>query len=94
MAAASTSRLDAQFSVRDASSVSGNTASGDGGGIGGDGNSTHTYLGGTSSVSGNTATRGGGIYSSGEVTVSGAPTISGNIPDNCYPPGTVTGCIN
>lgn len=29
-----------------------------------------------------------------EVTLSGAATISGNIPDNCYPPGTIAGCIN
>ena len=46
------------------------------------------------SVSGNHAQAGGGIYilSGGPFTVTGATAITGNAPDNCYPPGLIPGC--
>jgi hypothetical protein len=43
-------------------------------------------------VSNNTANEGGGIYdANGEVTLANS-TISGNTPDNCFPPESVAGC--
>jgi hypothetical protein len=45
-----------------------------------------------STITGNTAGAGGGIYlDSGTVTLQDS-TVSGNVPDNCAPPGSVTGC--
>ncbi len=53
----------------------------------------------TSAITGNTTGGvGGGVYkvvaSYGLVTIEDAGTISDNVPDNCYPPGTITGCTN
>lgn len=47
-----------------------------------------------SSVTGNTAnTSGGGIYQTGgPVTLLHTP-VTGNTPDNCYPAGSVSGCV-
>jgi predicted outer membrane repeat protein len=66
------------------SSVSNNTARYDGGGI--YNNGTVTLNG--SGVSKNTAgTRGGGIYNNGgTVTQNGGTSVSGNMPDDIYPP--------
>ena len=37
---------------------------------------------------------GGGIHlAGGQVVVNGASTITGNAPDNCYPTGSVSGCV-
>ena len=71
--------------------VSRNTASQFGGGlaIGGQADITNSW------VKDNTAaTDGGGIYaySRGSVTLTGSSSITGNLPDNCAPPGTITGC--
>ena len=98
------------------STVSGNSASGFGGGLGNAPDSTATITG--SSVSGNsaggpgggvvnfgrlamtgsrvldnTAAAGGGIANQegGTVTLTGT-RVAGNTPDNCEPPGTITGC--
>jgi hypothetical protein len=76
---------DSVVSMTDMSSISGNVATGDGGGI----YSLHSgvSLGGTSSIRDNTATSGGGIYHViGSLTVSGAAAITGNTPDDYYPP--------
>ncbi len=42
----------------------------------------------------NTASSGGGIYAGlpGSVTLAGSSSVTGNTPDNCAPPGTITGC--
>jgi hypothetical protein len=43
-------------------------------------------------VTGNTAAHGGGIFNSdGTVTLS-ATAITGNTPDNCEPPNSISGC--
>ncbi len=61
--------------------ISGNTATGDGGGIWSGVSLTMTQ----STVTGNTATgHGGGIFNRGSFTSSGS-TIAGNTPDNTYP---------
>jgi hypothetical protein len=51
-----------------------------------------------STVNANTATgttaAGGGIFNvSGTVTLT-ATTVKGNIPNNCSPPGSVSGCTD
>lgn len=72
------------------STVSGNSAGGLGGGIFTRGISVALT---DSTVSNNTAgIDGGGIYvSTGTVTLQNT-TITGNVPDNCAPPGSVSGC--
>jgi hypothetical protein len=45
-------------------------------------------------VSMNVATEGGGIFNAAGGTVTLASTlVSGNTPDNCEPPGSISGCI-
>lgn len=71
--------------------VSRNTASQFGGGlaIGGHADLTNSW------IHHNTATTdGGGIYagSPSSVTLARSSSITGNSPDNCAPPGTITGC--
>ena len=81
------------------STVNNNTAGGDGGGIangiplpgpmpllGGAVNLNH------SQVTGNHAAHGGGIFNNGGTVTLSATTITGNTPDNCEPPGSITGC--
>ncbi len=82
------------------SRVNHNRAGGDGGGI-----ANGVPLGGPmpliggpvtlnhSQVKGNTAAHGGGIFNSGGTVTLAATSITGNNPDNCEPPGTITGCI-
>jgi hypothetical protein len=71
------------------SSVTGNSTSGSGGGIANQGDLTMTG----SRVLHNTAAVGGGIANlGGTVTLTGT-RVAGNIPDNCEPPGTITGCV-
>jgi predicted outer membrane repeat protein len=71
-------------------SVSGNTAGGDGGGIYAPGEADFTGT----PITGNSAAAGGGIWAQGPSAVvtllSSAATV--NRPDNCAPPGAVTGC--
>jgi hypothetical protein len=49
-----------------------------------------------STVRGNTARFGGGVYifGGGPFTLTGTSAITNNDPDNCYPPGSITGCTN
>jgi hypothetical protein len=81
--------------LNDSSSIRHNTAGWSGGGIynlGGDA----VTLNDTSSISANTAgIDGGGIDNSqwaGPVTLTGSSSITGNIPNNCAPPGSIAGC--
>jgi hypothetical protein len=81
------------------SSVNNNRAGGDGGGIangiplpgpmplpGGAVNLNH------SEVTGNRAAHGGGIFNNGGTVTLSRTTITSNTPNNCEPPGTITGC--
>jgi nitrous oxidase accessory protein NosD len=62
-----------------------------GGGIFNNGG-TVTLTGG-STINGNTASSGGGIDNGGgTVTLTGGSRVTGNKPDNCAPPGSVSGC--
>jgi hypothetical protein len=45
-----------------------------------------------SQVTGNTAAHGGGIFNSGGTVTLAATSVTGNNPDNCEPPGTISGC--
>lgn len=69
--------------------VAGNSADSDGGGIYNRGHATLT----DSRVSDNSAlSDGGGIYlASGAITLQNS-AITGNAPDNCAPPGSISGC--
>lgn len=82
-----------QMRFNGASSISSNSATNGGGIFLRGGGATFT---GTSSINSNTATTGGGVYLtySASLSLQDASTISGNIPDNCYPAGTVTGCAD
>jgi hypothetical protein len=77
------------------SQVSNNTAGGNGGGIA---NGISPMLTGGaltlnhSQVTGNTAAHGGGIFNSGGTVTLAATSVTGNNPDNCEPPGTISGC--
>ncbi|MER7468999.1 hypothetical protein [Streptomyces sp. NPDC097981] len=80
----------------DHSTVSGNTAGQDGGGIFNDGGGTTALT--SSTVVRNTANggpvSGGGIFNaSGTVTLDGS-RVRNNIPDNCAPENTISGCTN
>ena len=85
------------------SQVTGNSASGIGGGILEDGVNPDDSLGPPggplslqlTQVTGNSAADGGGIFASGgsAVTLSLSPVLS-NVPDNCSPPGIISGCSN
>ena len=85
------------------SQVTGNSASGLGGGILEDGVNPDDTLGQPggpltlqhTQVTGNAAAEGGGIFAShgSPVTLNLSP-ILGNTPDNCYPPGIIPGCNN
>ena len=81
------------------SRVNNNRAGGDGGGIangvplgcpipllGGPVTLNH------SQVAGKTAAAGGGIFNFGGTVTLSASSVTGNNPDNCEPPGTITGC--
>ena len=46
-----------------------------------------------SQVTGNTAAHGGGIFNSGGTVVLSATAVFGNNPDNCFPTGSIAGCI-
>jgi len=77
------------------SQVNNNTAGGNGGGIA---NGISPMLTGGaltlnhSQVTGNTAAHGGGIFNSGGTVTLAATSVTGNNPDNCEPPGTISGC--
>jgi len=77
------------------SRISNNTAGGNGGGIA---NGISPMLTGGaltlnhSQVTGNTAAHGGGIFNSGGMVTLAATSVTGNNPDNCEPPGTISGC--
>jgi hypothetical protein len=85
------------------SQVAGNSASGAGGGILEDGVNSDDGLGlpggplslQLTQVTGNSAAQGGGIFASSgsPVTLYLSPVVS-NQPGNCFPPGTVPGCID
>ena len=45
-----------------------------------------------SKVTGNTAAHGGGIFNNGGTVTLAKTSVAGNNPDNCEPPGTITGC--
>ena len=82
------------------SQVSNNRAGGDGGGI-----ANGVPLGGPmpliggpvtlnhSQVTGNTAVHGGGIFNFGGTVTLAKTSVTGNNPDNCEPPGSITGCV-
>jgi hypothetical protein len=83
------------------SRVSGNSATGLGGGILEDGVDMHDNLGQPgaplalqlSQVTGNSAGEGGGIFAStGSPVTLSLSQVLGNNPDNCEPPGTIAGC--
>jgi len=85
------------------SQISGNSASGLGGGVLEDGVNADDTLGQPggpltlqqTQVTGNAATEGGGIFAStaSPVTLK-LSLLRSNTPDNCYPPGTIPGCSN
>jgi predicted outer membrane repeat protein len=84
-------------SVFDLSAVvlAGNAATGDGGGLDSDGAPDFSFVGLTgTTVMGNRAAAGGGIYDGPGAYAALGPgsSVTGNRPDNCAPPGTVTGC--
>ena len=81
--------------------ISGNSASGLGGGILEDGVNANDALGQPGGpltlqqtrVTGNAASEGGGIFAStGSPVTLKLSLIASNIPSNCYPPGTIPGC--
>jgi predicted outer membrane repeat protein len=85
------------------SQVTGNSATGLGGGILEDGVNPDDTLGPPggpltlqqTQVTGNSAAQGGGIFAStGSPVTTSLSQIAGNVPNNCYPPGTVPGCNN
>src|SRR6266702_3516663 len=85
------------------SQISGNSASGPGGGILEDGVNPDDTLGQPGGpltlqqtrVTGNSAAQGGGIFAStGSPVTLNRSLIFGNVPTNCYPPGTIPGCSN
>jgi predicted outer membrane repeat protein len=85
------------------SQVTGNSATGLGGGILEDGVNPDDTLGPPggpltlqqTQVTGNSAAQGGGIFAStGSLVTTSLSRILGNVPNNCYPPGTVPGCNN
>jgi nitrous oxidase accessory protein NosD len=77
------------------STVSGNTAALVGGGINNNAGTTtlnDSIVTHNTAVSGESGSFGGGIFTfSGTVPLNNS-TVSGNLPDNCDPPGNVTGC--
>jgi hypothetical protein len=86
-----------------ASQVTGNSAAGPGGGILEDGVNPDDTLGQPggpltlqqTQVTGNSAAQGGGIFASaGSPVTLSRSLIFGNVPTNCYPPGTIPGCNN
>ena len=46
-----------------------------------------------SQVTGNTAAHGGGIFNFGGTVTLAKRSVTGNNPDNCEPPGSITGCV-
>src|SRR6266705_1397898 len=85
------------------SQIRGNSASGPGGGILEDGVNPDDTLGQPGGpltlqqtrVTGNSAAQGGGIFAStGSPVTLNRSLIFGNVPTNCYPPGTIPGCSN
>jgi hypothetical protein len=46
-----------------------------------------------SQVTGNTAAHGGGIFNFGGTVTLAKTSVTGNNPDNCEPPGSITGCV-
>jgi predicted outer membrane repeat protein len=74
------------------SQVTGNHARASGGGIYNDSGEVDAA---STRIAVNTAAAGGGIDTHGAVTVTlTASTVIKNIPDNCEPPGSITGCAN
>ena len=51
-----------------------------------------------SAVTGNTVSgspgQGGGVFNSLGMVISFLSLVTGNTPDNCFPPGTIAGCTN
>src|ERR1022692_746857 len=85
------------------SQVRNNSAGGPGGGILEDGVNPDDSLGApggpltlkVSQVTGNTAAEGGGIYaSSGSPVALKVTLVARNVPDNCFPLGSIPGCTN
>ena len=85
------------------SQVRDNSAGGTGGGILEDGVNPDDSLGApggpltlkVSQVTGNTAAEGGGIYaSSGSPVALNLALVARNVPDNCFPLGSIPGCAN
>ncbi len=83
--------------------MTGNSATGLGGGILEDGVNPDDTLGPPggpltlqqTQVTGNSAAQGGGIFAStGSPVTTSLSQILGNVPNNCSPPGTVPGCSN
>lgn len=69
--------------------ISGNTATDGGGGINNNAGTTTVY---DSAVIGNTGSTGGGIYTFSGIVLLTDSIVIANTPDNCDPPGAVTGC--
>jgi predicted outer membrane repeat protein len=85
------------------SQVSNNTASGIGGGIVENGVNPDFTIGAPggpltlklSTVTGNTAAQGGGIFaSSGSPVALKLTLVARNVPDNCFPLGSIANCKN
>jgi predicted outer membrane repeat protein len=78
--------------IAESTTISGNVAGSTGGGLYNQGSAYASFTG--SRIAGNTAPGGGGgIYNSTNGTVALDNTsVTGNDPDNCKPPGSVTGC--
>jgi predicted outer membrane repeat protein len=75
------------------STVSGNDAGGHGGGIYSLGGDSSLTASGTRIIRNRAQGGGGGIYDGPYVTVTlTSSPVTGNQPDNCEPPGSITGC--
>ena len=75
------------------SAVSNNSARANGGGIYNEGTGNVTAT--SSKIVHNAAAAGGGIYDdSGSTTTLTSSPVQYNTPDNCEPPGSITGCTN
>jgi predicted outer membrane repeat protein len=77
------------------STVSGNYAEGHGGGIYSLGGDSFLTASGTRIIRNRAQGGGGGIYDGPDTTVTlTSSPVTGNQPDNCEPPGSITGCTS
>jgi hypothetical protein len=86
--------LGSGLDLTDHSSIDHNATAGDGGGVAINGGNVSVAD--DASITANMASQGGGVsieaQALGQVVLTGNGAVSGNTPDNCYPPNSVAGC--